>query len=71
VKPVRVRKARTTSVCPVCRRLVLVGDLIASVRGGPWACLSHVTKAEHTGRQPWTTVTAPQARTATICHRVR
>jgi hypothetical protein len=33
-KPVRVRKARRSGACPVCRRLVLAGDLIADVRGG-------------------------------------
>ena len=42
-KPVRVRKARRSGPCPVCRRLVLVGQLIASVRGGPFMCVSHVT----------------------------
>ena len=47
VKAIRVRKTRRSCTCPICRRLVLVGDLIASVRGGPFMCLAHVT-GEHT-----------------------
>ena len=49
-KPVRVRKARRSGPCPVCRRLVLVGQLIASVRGGPFMCISHVTRKDTDGR---------------------
>lgn len=47
-KDVRVRKARHSGACPACRRLVLVGDLIASVRGGPFMCAAHVTREETT-----------------------
>ena len=43
-KAVRVRKARRRGACPVCRRLVLVGDLIASIGGAPFMCASHVTR---------------------------
>ena len=46
-KAVRVRKARRSGTCPACRRLVLVGDLIASVDGGPFMCIGHLTR-EHT-----------------------
>jgi hypothetical protein len=46
VKPVRVRKARHSGTCPECRRLVMVGQLIASVRGGPFMCASHVTRKQ-------------------------
>ena len=46
-KPVRVRKARRSGTCPECRRLVLVGDLIASVDSGPFMCIWHLTR-EHT-----------------------
>lgn len=51
-KRVRVRKARRSGTCPVCRRLVLVGELIASVRvrGGPFMCISHVTREDTDGR---------------------
>ena len=45
-KPVRVRKARRAAPCPACCRLVLVGELIASVRGGPFMCASHVTRKQ-------------------------
>ena len=48
-KRVRVRKARRSGTCPVCRRLVLVGELIASVRGGPFMCISHVTRKDTDG----------------------
>jgi hypothetical protein len=48
-KRVRVRRARHSGTCPVCRRLVLVGELIASVRGGPFMCISHVTRADTDG----------------------
>ena len=44
-KPVRVRKARRSGACPACRRLVLIGDLVASVNGAPFTCLGHVTRA--------------------------
>lgn len=47
-KHVRVRKARRSGACPACRRLVLVGDLIASVGGEPFMCISHVSR-EDTG----------------------
>jgi hypothetical protein len=50
VKRVRVRKARRSGACPRCRRLVLVGELIASVRGGPFMCISHVTREDTDGR---------------------
>ena len=49
-KPVRVRKARHSGACPVCRRLVLVGDLIASIGGGPFVCIEHVTRKDTDGR---------------------
>ena len=49
-KRVRVRTARRSGTCPVCRRLVLVGELIASVRGGPFMCISHVTREDTDGR---------------------
>lgn len=49
-KDVRVRKARHSGTCPVCRRLVLVGELIASVRGGSFMCISHVTRQDTDGR---------------------
>ena len=49
-KRVRVRKARRSGTCPVCKRLVLVGELIASVRGAPFQCLKHITR-EHTDRR--------------------
>lgn len=41
-KPIRTRKARWPSVCPACRRAVLVGQLITSENRRPWihaACL--------------------------------
>ena len=47
-KQVRVRKARRSGTCPACRRHVLVGDLIASVGGEPFMCISHVSR-EDTG----------------------
>lgn len=50
MKPVRVRKARRSGRYPVCRRLVLVGELIASVRGGPFMCITHVTRDDTDGR---------------------
>jgi len=50
VRPVRVRKARRTGTCPECKRLVLVGDLIASVNGAPFVCISHVTRKDMDGR---------------------
>ena len=50
MKRVRVRKARHSGTCPACRRLVLVGDLIASVRGGPFMCIAHVTRQDTDGR---------------------
>jgi len=46
-KRVRVRKARHKGVCPRCRRYILAGELIASVRGGPFMYLAHITR-EHT-----------------------
>lgn len=46
-KPVRVRKARRAGTCPECRRAVRVGDLIASIGGGPFICVSHITR-KHT-----------------------
>ena len=45
-KDVRVRKARRSGACPACGRLVLVGNLIASVKGGPFTCLAHLTKED-------------------------
>jgi hypothetical protein len=47
-KAVRVRKARRSGTCPACRRRLLVGDLIASIGGAPFMCVSHVTR-EDTG----------------------
>lgn len=49
-KPVRVRKARHTGTCPTCRRLILVGDLIASTNGGAFMCVAHVTQHDTNGR---------------------
>jgi hypothetical protein len=46
VKRVRVRKARRAGACPRCGRLVHVGELIASVGGGPFMCISHVTRED-------------------------
>jgi hypothetical protein len=51
-KGVRVRKARRSGPCPACRRLVVVGELIVSVRGGPFMCLSHVTREHTDGKEP-------------------
>ncbi len=51
VNRVRVRKARHQGVRPRCRRPVLVGELIASVRGGPFMCIAHVTKQDTTPRR--------------------
>ena len=51
-KPVRVRKARRSGPCPACRRLVLVGELIASVGGAPFVCISHVTREDTDGKDP-------------------
>ncbi|MGH3218972.1 MAG: hypothetical protein ACRDPY_09740 [Streptosporangiaceae bacterium] len=50
MKRVRVRKARRSGTCPRCHRLVLVGELIASVRGSPFMCIAHVTRADTDGR---------------------
>lgn len=52
-KAVRVRKARRSGTCPVCRRYVRVGDLVASFHGGPFMCIAHITRP-HTdhGGQP-------------------
>ena len=41
-----MRKARRSGACPACGRLVLVGNLIASVKGGPFTCLAHLTKED-------------------------
>jgi len=49
-KHVRIRKARRSGTYPVCRRLVLVGELIASVRDSPFGCLSYVTREHADGR---------------------
>lgn len=49
-KAVRVRKARRSGTCPVCRRLVVVGDLIASIGGAPFICISHITRKDTDGR---------------------
>lgn len=49
VKPVRVRKARRSGTCAVCRRYITIGQLVASVRGDPWHCLAHVTKEQAGG----------------------
>ena len=46
-KPVRVRKARHAGICPACHRVVQVGDLIASIGGGPFICVTHITR-QHT-----------------------
>jgi hypothetical protein len=51
MKPIRVRKARRSGPCPICRHLVLVGQLIVSVRG-PWHCLSRVTSQQIGGPPP-------------------
>ncbi len=51
MKPVRVRKARHSGTCPRCHRLVVVGELIASVRGGPFMCISHVTREDTDGKE--------------------
>jgi hypothetical protein len=50
MKRVRVRKARRSGTCPVCKRLVLVGELIASVRGAPFMHIAHVTREDTDGR---------------------
>ena len=49
VKPIRVRKARRSGTCAVCRRHITIGQLVASVRGGPWHCLAHVTREQAGG----------------------
>ena len=49
-KPVRVRKARRSGTCSECKRLILVGELIASVDGGPFVCLSHISRQHTDGR---------------------
>lgn len=46
-KAVRVRKARRSGTCPLCRRRVQVGELIASIDGAPFVCVQHVTR-QHT-----------------------
>lgn len=51
-KSVRVRKARRSGTCPVCRCAVLAGHLIASVRGGPFMCIAHVTRQDTDGKDP-------------------
>jgi hypothetical protein len=56
-KPVRVRKARRSGTCPECRRLVLVGELIASVNGGAFICISHITRQHTDGPEPGHTQT--------------
>jgi hypothetical protein len=49
-KPVRVRKARRSGICPICKRLVVVGAPIASVNGAPFQCISHITRRDTDGR---------------------
>ena len=51
MKPVRVRKARRCGTCYRCGRLVLIGDLIASVNGAPFVCLEHVTRKDMDGQE--------------------
>ena len=53
-KPVRVRKARRAGTCPQCGRRVLVGDLIASIGGAQFICVSHVTRKFTDGETPCT-----------------
>jgi hypothetical protein len=53
-KPVRVRKARRAGTCPQCGRRVLVGDLIASIGGAPFICISHITREFTDGETPST-----------------
>ena len=50
MKPVRVRKARHSGRCPRCGQWVLVGALIASVRGGPFMCIAHVSREDTDGK---------------------
>ena len=33
-------------MCPICLRPVLVGELIASISGGPFRCIGHVTRED-------------------------
>ena len=42
-KPVRVRKARRRTTCPLCRCVILPGARIASISGGPWTCAAYIT----------------------------
>jgi hypothetical protein len=44
-KLVRVRVARWSGVCPVCRAPILGGQQVASVRRGPWVHVGHVIAA--------------------------
>jgi hypothetical protein len=56
-KPVRVRKARRAGTCPACHRAVRVGDLIASIGGGPFICVSHITRKHTDGAELCTRTT--------------
>lgn len=54
-KPVRVRKARRAGTCPECRRHINVGDLIASIGGAAFICVTHITRQHTDGEEqrPW------------------
>lgn len=44
--PVKVRKARRSSTCPVCKGPIRVGQLIASC-GGLWMCAACLIGHRH------------------------